>query len=245
MIPRGQTMEPDQDDRPPVVPWEQFYRQIDWRQGEHVGLIGPTGCGKTTLGFYLLPLRKYVAAIATKPASASIDRFYQENHYKILKKWNGKLSTTEYPHRLLWPQQKTMGDVQGQYDAIRDALHAIFTQGGWCVYLDELKYVTKKLSLDREVDTLWLQGRELKISLMAGTQRPAWVPLEMYDQSTHLFFWQERDDRNLSRISGISSMDTVIIRKTIINLEPHQFLYLNTRNGQMLRCTAPNPNGGR
>ena len=31
------------------VPWNSFLKTFDWKQGEHVAAIAPTGAGKTTL----------------------------------------------------------------------------------------------------------------------------------------------------------------------------------------------------
>ncbi len=231
------------DTAPPVVDFQELLSRMNWRQGDHVGLIGPTDCGKTTLAYTLLPMREYVTAIVTKPASASADRFFVQQDYKLLNKWPIKEPAHVSPRRLLWPTQKRMGDINHQQYEIWTALDNIFVTGGWCVYFDELKYVCEQLGLKREVLLYWLQGRELGISVVAASQRPKWIPLEMFDQSTHLFFWNERDDVNLSRIAGISSMDTMMIRHTVRELEPHQFLYLNTRTAEMMRSIAPNPDG--
>jgi hypothetical protein len=227
----------------PIVDWDDFIVMFGgkngWLRGEHVGMVGPTNSGKTTLAYAILPIRQYVTVLSTKPASASVDRFYKEQGYKLLREWpKNKVRAAEMPRRLLWPVQKTPGDVWTQASVMHDALAAIYQQGGWCVYWDELKYLVKRLGLANVFDTFLLQGRELGISVVAGTQRPAWIPLELFDQSTHLFFWNERDDRNLSRISGISSLDTYLIRQTILDLERHEFLYINTRSAGMLRSTV-------
>jgi ABC-type Mn2+/Zn2+ transport system ATPase subunit len=40
----------------PRVPWEDFRETMGWRSGEHVGMIGPTGQGKTTLMHAILDI---------------------------------------------------------------------------------------------------------------------------------------------------------------------------------------------
>ncbi len=234
------TMTLSNTDVVPTVDWDDFIAMFrgknGWLRGEHVGMVGPTNSGKTTLAYSILPIRQYVTVLSTKPASASIDVFYKEQGYKLLREWpKATVRPAQMPRRLLWPEQKAPGDVYTQARVIHEALAAIYQQGGWCVYWDELKYLVKRLGLANVFDTYLLQGRELGISVVGGTQRPAWVPLELFDQSTHLFFWTERDDRNLSRISGISSLDTYLIRRTILDLERHEFLYINTRTADMLR----------
>jgi hypothetical protein len=76
-----------------------------------------------------------------------------------------------------------------------------------------------------------LQGRSLNVSFVAATQRPSWVPLEAYDQATHLLLWRETDKRNLSRLGDIGGVDTELIRSVVPTLPKHDFVYVNTRDG--------------
>lgn len=233
---------------PDVVPqldWEEFSNRfamgdLAWLQGEHVSLIGPTGSGKTTLAYFLLPFRQYSIVLATKPKSPSLTRFGRDHGYKVMRDWKW-YPPSRVPKRIIWPQMNNITDTINQGRVIGETLGNVFTEGGWCLYIDELRYVTETLGYKRWVNLYLLQGRELGISLVVGSQRPAWIPLEVFDQATHLFFWNDRDDRNLSRISGISSMDTYTIRETILGLKTHEFLYINTRTGRMIRSKAPNP----
>lgn len=239
----------DIDTDVPVIDWQTFHSQFSsrtgWLQGEHVGLIGPTNCGKTTLAYHILPIRQYVTALVTKPTSATADRFYKSEGFKLYRKWPARDTPQDSPKRLLWPPLKDLRkDIYNQYQVIDQANSAMFIEGGWCIYWDELKYLVNKLAQKQMFDMMLLQGRELGLSIVGATQRPVWVPVEMFDQSTHLFFWQERDKRNLDRVAGISSMDTALIRETIVGLAPHQFLHLNTRTGAMNRCITPVPGGG-
>lgn len=232
-------------DTVPTLDWEEFSNEfamgnLAWLQGEHVSLIGPTGSGKTTLAYFLLPFRQFSIVLATKPKSPSLTRFGRDHHYKVMKDWRW-YPPTRVPKRIIWPEMNNITDTINQSKVVGETLSNVFVEGGWCLYIDELRYVTETLGYKRWVNLYLLQGRELGISLVVGSQRPAWIPLEVFDQATHLFFWQDRDDRNLSRISGISSMDTYTIRETILSLKTHEFLYINTRSGRMIRSKAPNP----
>src|SRR5690349_6421632 len=73
------------EDAAPPVSWDDFYGYFgaNWRQGEHVGLIGPTGSGKTTLAMWLLPLRKYVVVLGTKPRDKTLDELAARGYYKM------------------------------------------------------------------------------------------------------------------------------------------------------------------
>jgi hypothetical protein len=115
------------------------------------------------------------------------------------------------------------------------ALDGIFTTGQWCVFVDELFYLTNMLKLEKTMRLLWQQGRSLGISVLGLTQRPAWVPLEMYSQATHVFFFRHNDRRDLDRIGGLGEADPAIIRALVRRLGKHEFLYLNTRTGELVR----------
>lgn len=222
----------------PRVPWDEFIRDhFRWNQGEHVALIGPTGQGKTTLLTNLLPLHPYVVVFATKPKDESMERLIRTGYYPI-KRWQS-LDPIKFPKRVLWPDAFELDSVRTQAAVFHDAFARIYREGGWTVAIDELWYVNNILKLEMDVKTYLLQARALGISLLVATQRPAWVPLEVYDQSTHLFFWRDNDETNLRRLSGISFRSADLIRSVVADLERFQVLYINTRTGEMLRTRAP------
>jgi energy-coupling factor transporter ATP-binding protein EcfA2 len=222
----------------PRMPWDKFVTDVlDWRQGEHFGLIGPTGQGKTTMLRNLLRLHPYVVVFATKPADDSMDALLHSGYYR-LERWQS-LDPRYYPRRVLWPNARQMGAVTEQKRVFHDAFERIYLEGSWTVAIDELWYFQNKLGLGEDVKTYLLQARSLDISLIVATQRPAWIPLEVFDQSTHLMFWRDNDETNLKRISGISYRSAKLVQDIVANLEPFQVLYINTRTGKMYRTRAP------
>src|SRR3954471_8198790 len=93
----------------PFLEWDEFLTDMrnmhghPWLQGQHVALIGKTGCGKTTLANALLPLRGNTVVIATKPRSKSLEKFGRENGYERIEEWNAKANPIASPKRILWP----------------------------------------------------------------------------------------------------------------------------------------------
>ncbi len=225
----------------PFLKWSAFIADFRWRQGEHVGLIGPTGAGKTSIALQLLPLRRYVTVLATKPRDPTLDSFAKRYRFHKMASWQ-KLPPRTYPRRIVWPDARELDSVIVQKREFKKALSHIYREGGWCLYIDELWFIIHLLKLELSVRTYLQQGRSLGLSLMVATQRPAFVPLEVYDQSTHLFFWRDNDERNLRRLSGISWSSSRLVMVTIANLEKYEVLYVDTRTGKMVRTIPPDPN---
>jgi len=232
----------------PVVDWDDFMSYVfDWRQDQHVGLIGPTDSGKSTLTYSILPMRKYVAFFATKPADRVLEQFGQRGGYRRIDDWpprKGRLIKRDYtpdemPRRLLWPDASTIGSVPHQREVFRRAFSDIYTSGGWCTVWDEFWMMCRILQMEDEARIMLQQARSNDIAFVMGAQRPSRIPLELFDQATHLFFWRDNDEVNLKRIGGVGWLASGPIRSFVANLEPYQVLYINSRMGWMYRTTAP------
>jgi energy-coupling factor transporter ATP-binding protein EcfA2 len=222
----------------PRIPWDTFKRDtFHWEHGEHVALIGPTGLGKTTMLRHILPLHPYVVIFATKPADDSLEPFIAEGYRKI-ERWQS-VDPRVMPRRILWPDASRIDSRENQADVFKNAFDRIYRERAWTVAIDELWYVVNKLKLGNEIDTFLLQGRSINLSLVNCTQRPAWVPTSVYDQSTHLMFWRNNDGRAQQRLGEINAVDAALVRDTVANLERHQILYINTRTGEMCRTRCP------
>lgn len=223
------------------VSWAEFLRGFRWLQGEHISAVGATGSGKTTVVNELLPLRDYVAVFATKPRDPML-RELRPHGYRVIREWPPGPSDSRV---ILWPRIDEMSDAEGQRETFDSAMRAIYRTGGWCVYFDELPYLSGYLGLDSNLKLLWQQGRSLKISVVASMQRPREVPLLAYSMATHLLFFRASDDADIKRIGEIGSLNSRAIRETVLRLagpaeqgfprdSQREFLYVNTRSGRML-----------
>lgn len=229
------------DEIAPVVEWDDFISDIfEWKQSQHIGIIGPTGMGKSNLSTFLLSMRKYVVAFATKPRDETIELLAKRDGFVRFKTWQDR-PARYYPRRVIWPDSRELESQVIQHREIKKALSHIYVQGNWCVFIDELWYMINILGLAREVKIYLLQARSNGISLVGCSQRPAWIPVEMFDQPDHLFFFRDNDERNLKTISGISWLSATMVRSLVARLEMYQFLYINTRSGVMWRSMSPPP----
>lgn len=214
----------------PHVAWGDFLPRFRWHQGEHVALIGPTGTGKTTLALQLLPRRQWNVILATKPKDATL-RGLSKHGYKKVTSWPHANPTQN--RVVLWPGWRSPLDTPKQRAVLGGALLNIFESGSWSIFADDVQYLTDELALGRILRTMWLQARSLGISVVAATQRPRRAPVEMFNQSTHLFFWQTADREDLARIGGLGGLDSRMIRELVADLPKHHALYVNTRDRKL------------
>lgn len=220
------------------VEWSQFLDQWKWKQGEHLTAVGPTGKGKTTFLVEALTKRDAIIFFATKKKDSTVDRLAKRG-YKIVDDYR-KINPEIHTRYILKPPFPNVGATELKLlhqQIYRDALMYVFRSGGWCVVADEIRYLTDTLKLQNEMELLWLQGRSLHITIACATQRPRAIPLEAYDQATHLVFWRDNDRQNQQRIAEISGVDIdpKELMREVANLPGHQLLYVNTRTGQGIR----------
>lgn len=226
------------------VDWPTFLREIfRWNQGEHVSLIGPTGCGKTTLGVRILPYRRYVAAFATKNRDDTMSGLLA-NGYRRIDEWPPPPRDNRV---VLWPQAplrlfknpETSELLKAQQSTFADALEDMYWSGGWAVYVDEAWYLDTFLGLRRPINLLLGAGRSNNVSVIMGTQRPVYVTRSMFSEATHLFLWRLTDFQDRKRLLEISGgVDKRRIMEEVAGLSKHDVLYVNTRLGTVVTTRA-------
>lgn len=222
---------------PPFEAWPQFDRNFVWNQGEHITLTGQTGSGKTTFARQLLPRRRFVAVMATKREDPSLYEPLRAEGFVTRSSWNP--DPEEEPRVIFKPP--LIGGRAGkdaQADAFRDALIAIFEEGGWCVYCDEIRYLTEFLRLQTELELLWLQGRSLGISVVGATQRPVSIPLLAFE-AQHLFTWRFTEKRDVDTISAFTGTLFPTVRQTLPRLPKHEVLHIAAEYGAAQRTRLP------
>lgn len=198
------------------------------------------GSGKTVFARQIIGLRDFVIVFATKAVDDSLYTPLERQGFVIRESWDPweweQTGERKVILRPLAPGQRPTKDVLvNQADVFRNALLDIFVAGGWCCYFDEVRYLSDNLNLRAELDLLWLQGRSNHISMVASTQRPVSVPINMFEQATWIFTWRvsDRDDR--SRTAEYTGDLAPVVRATAGRLPRHEFLSIEKYADRALR----------
>lgn len=216
--------------------WVETVAAMDWQQGEHVTIVGPTGSGKTEVIDRLLEVCTYWVFFGTKNNDPTQTALREHHAARVVRDPREIVpqATTKYILRPGRPENASVAQIKNHQRAVfRRALMTLYGQGNWTIIPDELRYLAEFLGLKDELTLQWLQGRSEGVSLICGTQRPKFVPLEAYSQATHLFFFRDVDMNNVARIAEIVSVHRTTILKTVPNLPVHDVLYVNTRTGEL------------
>jgi len=220
--PRGEPIQPV----PPYEEWPQAmrYLQQHWDVGQHVALVARTRSGKTTAARRMLTLRDWVVVFGTKARDEDLYDALQAQGYIVKEEWTpDDLSDNRV---ILKPPlgDGEDADFARQRAVFRKALIGLFSTGGWCLYLDEVRYIAVDLNLRLELDRLYLQGGALGVTLVAATQRPRSVPLNVFEQASYFCLWRvsDREDRDraammLGPLRGVA-METVAVSYTHLTL---------------------------
>lgn len=243
---------PPPDHMAPLLPFDDLITyHLNWKQNQHFGLVGPTEQGKTNLAYNLLDIyRTYVAYFAIKTKDPTLDAFVASGQYTRIYDWppmksrflrSGRPYTAEeMPRRLVWPDATSLDSEAEQARVFSKALRDIYVEGGWCPVFDDYWYLAHILGFEKDTKKMLANARSNDIPMMICAQRPAGNRLvELFDQCTHLCFFRDMDEPNLTRISGVGATSARAIRGFVANLEMFQFLYVNTRTGKMYRSRAP------
>jgi len=245
-MPDYRHIEAPPDEYAPVIPFDVFMERVfNWKQDQHVAIIGPTEQGKSNLAYHLLAIRSYVAYLCIKSADETLDGFAASGGYQRTYDWPPKTGRfkkreqtwDEMPRRLVWPDARDRRGARAvQAHVFGLALDDCWSSGGATVVWDDFWYIVRILRMELDAKQNLLNARSARSPQMIIAQRGAGNRMvELFDQPTHLFFARETHEGDLKNLGPTSS----VRRGFVANLDRYQFLYENTRTDQKYRITAP------
>jgi hypothetical protein len=195
-----------------------------------IAIVGPTGAGKTTLLLSLINYRGHSLFFGTKPDDPLYHELIKKHGFRRIE------SVDEIKHYdtklLLWPKpvpKDIKATMVKQQTAFAKAINMVVGQGGWAVWLDESKYMAENLGLKMLLTYLLEQSRSIKVTVICGAQRPAWLPASTLPNSTHIFLWKSNKREDAQRLADVGGIDAKTVVETMKTLDAHEFIYIKTR----------------
>lgn len=230
-----------------ALQWRDFLKRmaVEWKPGEHVATIVPTGGGKTTFVGGLVQTRKYVLALDVKGGDQTLKNLGWERITKwpLSREDREDIEDGKPFRRLVGATGMRDIDRIKRYDLCKRVLHSMLEEGGWTVVATDLKILAhpKFGGLWDEIEELTLLARDRKISVITDMQRVSGQPRESTDQATWLAIGYTRDTDAVSRLGEMMGRSRASMRGAVDALAdlPYGFLVVSRNPRAPILITKP------
>lgn len=225
--------------------WDDFltYFASQWRQGEHVAIVGPTGCGKTTCAVGITRLRRWVLALDAKGGDSTL----QKSGYRRVGEWPLPRSIRRdiaegRPARLVMGfQPRTMAEIPALRALMRNTIEGVWIDGGWTIEVDEAQVLAdrKMMGLGSQLEQLLVAARDKRLSVVSLFQAPAWVPTATTRQATWIFLFRTRDIGVIKALAEKIGRDWRMLQTVLHDLPKWHCVVAGLDPHEPLIVTAP------
>lgn len=215
----------------PRTSWPQHIRALDWPQGDHILICGPTKCGKSSLMESLIERRGHVVVFVSKTKDPTFEDGFRG--WKVIRKWGQQHPSDK--RLLLWPKTQGVGlkaKVHILRETFGEALDKIDAEGNRCVVIDEMHFAASSefLNLGSEIALLHHQGRSAGISMVNLSQRPSWIPKVIYSSVAHAYIARTKDEDDLKRLAALGGVDKRELAANVLALPGrHDYVHVPTQ----------------
>ncbi len=210
--------------------WDQFLEDFrrEWKPGQHIAIIAPTGQGKTTVLVSLLELRNFVLGFDPKGGDDTLakSRYPRLPTWPPAPKYYDKMAKGEPVKFLIGPKTLRRRDRPALIDVQAKALEGAWDDGGWTVAIDELQIAADKMGQADAIDELLIAARTRKVSVVSLFQRPANVPRAAYEMSSWIFLGLTLDVDTINRLAEIVGRPKYEIRGAVGGLARVDYSWL-------------------
>lgn len=171
----------------------------------------------------------------TKPKDEDLYQGFQRKGYVIRDKWSPEDLSNP---RVIFRPPGGLSDTSEQKRQFTRALDEIYEVGSWTVYIDEVLVLSRDLGMERVLNRMWTQAASNDVTMVAGTQRPRGVPLNMLEQSEWFGLWRIPDAEDRDRAAEVLGDQRGLAREALQRLPRYETLIVNPISDEAFRTKA-------